>query len=37
MSIASGQRALLGEITPQELSAEWAAYLTKSQQKFLSQ
>lgn len=36
MAISSGQRALLGEITPQELAAEWAAYLTKSQQKFLS-
>lgn len=37
MAIASGQRALLGEITPAELAAEWAAYLTKAQQKFLSQ
>jgi multiple sugar transport system substrate-binding protein len=36
LSIASGQRALLGEITPQELASEWAAYLTKAQQNFLA-
>lgn len=33
MVIASGQKALLGEITPDELASEWAAYLTKAKQK----
>lgn len=36
LSIASGQKALLGEITAQQLADEWAAYLTKAQQKFLA-
>lgn len=36
MAIASGQKALLGEISPQELASEWAAYLTKAQQKHLA-
>ena len=36
LAISSGQKALLGEITPEELATEWAAYLTKSQQKFLA-
>ena len=37
MVVSSGQKALLGDITPQELADEWAAYLTKAQQKFLAQ
>lgn len=36
MATSSSQKALLGEITPQELADEWAAYLTKAQQKYLS-
>ena len=36
MVVSSGQKALLGDITPQELADEWAAYLTKAQQKFLA-
>ncbi|KTQ95771.1 ABC transporter substrate-binding protein [Aureimonas ureilytica] len=31
---ASSQRALLGEITPEEMAKEWADYLTTAQQKF---
>ena len=37
LAISSGQKALLGEITPEELAAEWADYLTKAQQKYISQ
>lgn len=37
MAISTGQQALLGEITPQELATEWAGYLTEAQRKFLSQ
>lgn len=33
---ASSQRALLGEITPEEMAKEWADYLTTAQQKFLA-
>lgn len=36
LAISSGQKALLGEITPEELAAEWAAYLTKAQEKYLA-
>lgn len=32
----SAQRALLGEITAEELGKEWADYLTPAQQKFLA-
>jgi len=32
----SSQRALLGEITPEEMGKEWADYLTAAQQKFLA-
>ena len=32
----SSQKALLGEITPQELADQWADYLTKAQQKYLA-
>lgn len=35
LAISTGQKALLGEITPQELAAQWADYLTKAQQKYL--
>ena len=35
--LQTGQKALLGDITPQELADEWADYLTKAQQKFLAQ
>lgn len=36
LAISSGQKALLGEVTPQELAAEWADYLTKAQEKYLA-
>lgn len=36
LAISSGQKALLGEITPAELAKEWADYLTPAQQKFLA-
>ena len=35
-SIKTGQEALLGDITPEELADEWADYLTEAQQKFLA-
>lgn len=34
--IKTSQEALLGDITPEELAKQWAAYMTKAQQKFLS-
>ncbi|WP_420963487.1 ABC transporter substrate-binding protein [Brucella sp. IR073] len=34
--ITTSQKALLGEITPDELADQWAEYLTKAQQKFLA-
>ena len=34
--IQTSQKALLGEITPEELANQWADYLTKAQQKFLA-
>ncbi|WBU63926.1 ABC transporter substrate-binding protein [Paracoccus aerodenitrificans] len=37
MAISTGQQALLGEITPQELATQWAEYLTKAQQKAMSE
>ena len=36
LAISSGQKALLGEITPEELATEWADYLTKAQEKYLA-
>ncbi|WP_427024203.1 ABC transporter substrate-binding protein [Aureimonas ureilytica] len=33
---ASSQRALLGEITPEEMAREWADYLTTAQQTYLA-
>ena len=36
LAISTGQKALLGEITPEELATEWAEYLTKAQQKYLT-
>ncbi|SCM76994.1 putative binding protein [uncultured Pleomorphomonas sp.] len=34
--INTSQKALLGEITPEDLAKEWADYLTAAQQKFLA-
>ncbi|TMV86646.1 sugar ABC transporter substrate-binding protein, partial [Thioclava sp. BHET1] len=34
--VSSGQKALLGEITPQQLADQWADYMTKDQAKFLA-
>lgn len=34
--IKTSQQALLGDITPKELADQWAAYLTKAQQKHLA-
>lgn len=34
--VQTGQKALLGEITPKQLADQWADYLTKEQQKFLA-
>lgn len=34
--IKTSQEALLGDLTPEELAKQWADYLTKAQQKFLS-
>lgn len=34
--IRTTQQALLGEITPQQLADQWAAYLTREQKKFLT-
>jgi multiple sugar transport system substrate-binding protein len=31
--VKSGQQALLGQITPEDMNKQWAAYLTKAQQK----
>lgn len=36
LAISSGQKALLGEITPAELATQWADYMTKAQGKFLA-
>ena len=32
----SSQKALLGQITPEELSKQWADYMTQAQQKFMA-
>jgi multiple sugar transport system substrate-binding protein len=32
----TGQQALLGQITPEEMAKQWADLLTKAQQKFLA-
>jgi multiple sugar transport system substrate-binding protein len=34
--IKTSQQALLGDITPEDLAKQWADYLTKAQQKFLT-
>jgi multiple sugar transport system substrate-binding protein len=34
MVVSTGQEALLGEITPEELGTQWADYLTEAQRKF---
>ena len=34
MVVSTGQQALLGEITPEELGRQWADYLTPAQEKF---
>ncbi|WP_163264223.1 ABC transporter substrate-binding protein [Chelativorans alearense] len=36
LAIKTGQEALLGDITPEELANQWAEYLTKAQQKYLA-
>lgn len=36
LAISTSQKALLGEITPQQLADQWAEYLTKAQQKNLA-
>ncbi|WP_164871804.1 ABC transporter substrate-binding protein [Solirhodobacter olei] len=36
MVVQTGQKALLGEITPKQLANQWADYLTKQQKKFLA-
>jgi multiple sugar transport system substrate-binding protein len=36
MAIKTSQEALLGDITPEEMAKQWADYMTKAQQKFLS-
>lgn len=36
MVIQTGQQALLGEITPEELAQQWADYLTAAQKKHLA-
>ena len=36
LAIQTSQEALLGDITPEELAAKWADYMTKAQQKFLA-
>ncbi len=34
--VSSGQKALLGDISPEELARQWADYMTKAQRKFLA-
>ena len=34
--VQTGQKALLGEITPTAAGGPWADYLTKEQQKYLA-
>lgn len=34
--IKTSQEALLGDITPEDLAKQWADYMTKAQQKFLT-
>ncbi|WP_159585313.1 ABC transporter substrate-binding protein [Chelativorans xinjiangense] len=36
LAIKTGQEALLGDISPEELANQWAEYLTKAQQKYLA-
>ncbi|MDQ0322538.1 multiple sugar transport system substrate-binding protein [Pararhizobium capsulatum DSM 1112] len=36
MAIKTSQEAMLGDITPEEMAKQWADYMTKAQQKFLS-
>jgi multiple sugar transport system substrate-binding protein len=36
IAIKTSQQALLGDITAKQLADQWAAYLTKAQQKFLT-
>jgi multiple sugar transport system substrate-binding protein len=34
--VRTGQQALLGQISPEDMNKQWAAYLTKAKQKQLS-
>ena len=36
IAVKTTQQLLLGQLTPQEMAAQWADYLTKAQQKFLA-
>lgn len=36
LAIRTGQEALLGDISPEDLAEQWAEYLTKAQQKHLA-
>ncbi len=36
LSIQTGQEALLGDRTAEDVATEWAAYLTEAQQKWLA-
>lgn len=36
MVIKTGQQALLGEITPEDLATQWADYMTAAQQKYMA-